>query len=293
MNAYLLALQRRLAQNRDVLQAAPAVPRQLRTITLVLLWTAALTAGLLGYHAGFAPLNTLGAQLGAHSLQMLTYSGDTLFAVLLLLPAARRFPQIVWLGIVAAVIAALISHGLKPLIDSARPPAVLAADSFHLVGTAYRSRSFPSGHTVTAFVAAGVYAWFLRPVWLRALLLLLATAVGFSRVAVGVHWPVDVLAGAALGLGSVAFAGWLTLRWRAGLRFLPYHGIVLLLSLTAVAALFVRAPYDAATPLLHTTACAGLTIALRDFLVLPVLDALQLAPQPPLRAKGLLVQRRS
>ena len=60
------------------------------------------------------------------------------------------------------------------------------------------SSSFPSGHTASAFAfAAAVSAD--RPD-LAFPLYALATAVGYSRVHVGVHYPGDVMAGAVLGL---------------------------------------------------------------------------------------------
>lgn len=63
--------------------------------------------------------------------------------------------------------------------------------------------SFPSGHTAAAFALA--IAMFGAAPWLAPILLLLAIGVGYGRMYLGVHYPLDVAAGAALGLltGSV------------------------------------------------------------------------------------------
>jgi membrane-associated phospholipid phosphatase len=68
------------------------------------------------------------------------------------------------------------------------------------------SRSFPSGHTASAFAfAAGVTPEFPH---LALPLYALASAVGYSRVHTGVHYPSDVMAGAVLGsaVGTVVRA---------------------------------------------------------------------------------------
>ena len=59
--------------------------------------------------------------------------------------------------------------------------------------------SFPSGHAATSFACAATLAWLtpLSPVALYAL----AALIAFSRVYVGVHYPLDVIGGAVLGLG--------------------------------------------------------------------------------------------
>ncbi|HEU6443489.1 MAG TPA: phosphatase PAP2 family protein [Gaiellaceae bacterium] len=59
------------------------------------------------------------------------------------------------------------------------------------------SSAMPSGHAATAFAGAVMLA-FLVP-RAAAYLLALAAVMGFSRIYVGVHWPSDVVAGAALG----------------------------------------------------------------------------------------------
>jgi undecaprenyl-diphosphatase len=60
------------------------------------------------------------------------------------------------------------------------------------------SKSFPSGHAATSFACATVLA-VLAP---RAapFLYVLAFAIAYSRLYVGVHWPLDVVAGALIGV---------------------------------------------------------------------------------------------
>ena len=71
--------------------------------------------------------------------------------------------------------------------------------------------SFPSSHATNAFGQA-VFWSCLHP-RLSPLFLLLAILIGLSRIALGKHWPSDVLAGAILG-GLLGFAA-----WRASLAF--------------------------------------------------------------------------
>ena len=57
--------------------------------------------------------------------------------------------------------------------------------------------SFPSGHTLHA-VAFGLVALFYYPL-LAVVLMPFIVMVGISRVVLGLHYPSDVLAGAAIG----------------------------------------------------------------------------------------------
>jgi membrane-associated phospholipid phosphatase len=112
--------------------------------------------------------------------------------------AARR--GLVTLGIASAT----ANTVLKPLTRRRRPERAeltsLAARHVPLP----RSSSFPSGHSASAFAFA-VGAGAELPA-ARLPLLALATAVGYSRVHTGVHYPGDVVAGALVGIG----AGWLS-----------------------------------------------------------------------------------
>ncbi|GJM44793.1 MAG: hypothetical protein DHS20C21_16350 [Gemmatimonadota bacterium] len=85
------------------------------------------------------------------------------------------------------------SSGIKPLFERLRPFHVVE-DTRKLVGA--HNYSFPSSHAANTFAAATFLALrFARLRWL----LILATLVAYSRVYVGVHYPFDVIGGAALG----------------------------------------------------------------------------------------------
>ena len=102
--------------------------------------------------------------------------------------------------VVAATAAAvwsvdLVVLVLKHAIGRPRPfETVAGADP--LIGYT-AGDSMPSGHAATSFAGAVVLAAFFRR--LLPVFFVLAAAVAFSRVYVGVHYPADVVAGAALG----------------------------------------------------------------------------------------------
>jgi len=166
---------------------------------------------LCGYHAGFARVNFAAARLPDQLWQWLTIFGDERVAFALTLFFTRRYPRVFWTLIAAALVGVALTHSLKPLFSALRPPSVLEPGSFHLIGPALHKQSFPSGHTVTATIFFGAWVYYVRSRWRRLLLILAAVAVGLSRVALGVHWSVDVAAG--LAVGSTAL--WLGVRLAA------------------------------------------------------------------------------
>ncbi len=96
----------------------------------------------------------------------------------------------------------LISSTFKDLFQRVRPCTAL--DSVRLLTGCGGSYSFPSNHA-TNISAAMVYLSYHYSRFMP-LFLLVAALVAYSRVYVGVHYPLDILAGAALGtLVSLAF----------------------------------------------------------------------------------------
>ncbi|MCG6941241.1 MAG: phosphatase PAP2 family protein [Thiohalocapsa sp.] len=226
---------------------------------------------LAGYHAGFVRLNAAAALLPGWLWQGLTSLGNEHVAFALSLFVARRHPRVFWTLICAALVAVLYSRGLKPLVDAARPPAVLAPDAFHLFGPALKHESFPSGHSVTAGVFFGVLLLFARRLPWRLLFLVLAVLTGLSRIAVGVHWPVDV----AFGLGGGWLAAWIGLRLAARSPWGIYHGAVHLVFVTlgaivSVSLWFDDGGYTAMALPLKALAVAAVGVTVIDYLLLPL-----------------------
>jgi undecaprenyl-diphosphatase len=100
------------------------------------------------------------------------------------------------LTVIAVALSDWTAMGVKALIDRPRPP-LRYPEPKTLVPLPHDA-SFPSGHAATSFAAATILS-FAFPRFAPALYVL-AAAVAFSRVYVGVHYPLDVLGGAVLGV---------------------------------------------------------------------------------------------
>jgi len=136
----------------------------------------------------------------------LAHSGDSWFMLLGLLvvwllgtPYWRERAVIM---AVAIVITALVVMAIKFTVRRSRPEGEW--------GSIYRStdpHSFPSGHAARAAMLA-VLALGLGPVWFAVVLLVWAPLVALARVAMGLHYLSDALAGVLIGVMiAVVFLG--------------------------------------------------------------------------------------
>lgn len=100
-------------------------------------------------------------------------------------------------GLVANLIKRSIGRGRPELLDQ------VGHLNFEALFNDWTYQSFPSGHATTSFAVAFVVG-FLSRRWLLPLLAI-AVIVAISRIAVGAHYPTDVIGGAVVGtLGAYA-----------------------------------------------------------------------------------------
>ena len=119
----------------------------------------------------------------------------------------RRGPFVAVAATAAMATSAALTVGVKILVERARPGAV------DRLGPVDASYSFPSGHTLNSTVLLGLVALLAIPM-IRARgrriaavvgCLLLAIAIGLSRVYLGYHWASDVVAAWLIAIAVLAF----------------------------------------------------------------------------------------
>ncbi|QEE20808.1 phosphatase PAP2 family protein [Youhaiella tibetensis] len=119
--------------------------------------------------------------------------------------AARQMAGL-WAFVFAGVaLPGLATNILKRIIGRARPVVFDENGplAFHNFTADWQFQSFPSGHSTTIFAFAFVVGFLWPRLFWPAIVL--ALAVGVSRVVVGMHYPTDVLGGMVMGtLGAYA-----------------------------------------------------------------------------------------
>lgn len=212
----------------------------------------------------------------------ITSHTSMVFALLapLLLPRIKRGSTLVTGLFSAALLGGIVSTAVKESLQVLRPPAVLTPEQFHLIGHKLDLVSFPSGHTISAFAIATLLILGLQlRRWQLAGALVLACLIGLSRIAVGAHWPLDVLGGAFLGIGC-GWAGWRVAlqlhrrKWTQSVIYLSCQaGIILLVSASLF---FTKMGYPEAQLWQHVVALAGLCFSSCSLLLLLRLNKLNI-----------------
>ncbi len=111
------------------------------------------------------------------------------------------------------IITALVNTSLKLIIQRERPYLVFDSIKKMVDGGSY---SFPSGHSAEVFsLMVGIFLLIKNP-YLKILAAIWAIFIGYTRMAMGVHYPLDVLGGATLGASLAYF-------WVKKINFLKKH----------------------------------------------------------------------
>jgi membrane-associated phospholipid phosphatase len=156
----------------------------------------------------------------AHRASGLTTAGHVLstlgsqfvlapLAVLIAAALVARRRNLLAASLVAAWGGAILLYNLTKLfVGRPRPPMYIWLTN---VG---KTKSFPSGHATQSMATFSALAlvgatWLAASRWPGAVAaVMLAGAIGWSRVYLGVHWTTDVIAGWLIG------AAWVALVWR-------------------------------------------------------------------------------
>jgi len=203
----------------------------------------------------------------------LTLLGDGAVLLCLGSPLLLWRPQ-AWAAMLgAAPLAALFSESAKHLFSVPRPAAVLDVQTFTVIGHALTAHnSLPSGHTLTLFAGVIAVLAILTPRphgWgqygLVLALMVLATLLCASRMAVGAHWPLDLVAGAAGGWLAGLSGAALTRRYRGWWQFTKRSiGRYVLATLLLILSIWLLEQAIAVGPdalMLWLAALAGLAVA--------------------------------
>jgi undecaprenyl-diphosphatase len=153
----------------------------------------------------------------AHLSEPLFLAGVIALAVVGLILRRDRLLLGAALAVAASGVALAFAAVLSRIVDRPRP--FVAHPQIHAFLSHAADPSFPSDHATAAFaIAAVLLVRFGRP---ALPVMLAAVALAASRVLIGLHYPTDVLAGAAIGTAAALAVCWLVPRIRS-----PWSGSV-------------------------------------------------------------------
>lgn len=134
-------------------------------------------------------------------------------------PASKHHgnKKAVLLALMSVIVALAVKSLIAFLVLRERP--VVSHPELMVMQFRVDPSSFPSGHTLVAFAGAFSLLFSKARPW-GTVFLISAAAIGVSRVAAGVHYPTDIIAGALLGYLAAGYIH----REASGLkRYLPNH----------------------------------------------------------------------
>ncbi len=141
----------------------------------------------------------------------------------------------------ASLISVVTAYGMKAFFYMPRPARVIAPEDINIIGERLVVNSLPSGHSMTIFIFITLFL-FLTLSKLKSRISKTMCIVGFlalglffasSRIAVGAHWPLDVLIGSAIGyvlavIGIMLNNKYPMWQWLDRRKFIPLKLLIIL-----------------------------------------------------------------
>ena len=171
----------------------------------------------------------------------LTQLGDAFFLFPFLGLFAVYAPRLWEAVLTTSLLNLIVSATLKKIFAVPRPAAVFDQSGFTIVGkTLTGSNSFPSGHSITISMILCILLFafmprrsFLKILW-SVLITVLIAGIGFSRVVVGAHYPLDVIGGCLTGMVLAVVGIVLSKRYPWLSYFKSRYGMFILLTIVVL-----------------------------------------------------------
>jgi len=173
-------------------------------------------------HGLFLFINGLHNPVADKIMGLISGFGDGLVAVVLIFTLMLFRFRLALAALLAFSISGIIAQILKRIFDMPRPPTVFG--DVHILGESLAFHSFPSGHATTCGVLAllSIYVWRKQKV-LRYFIFSFFILIALGRVYGGVHFPLDVTVGFAIGGLCMWFFNQLSQPWKIdSWRFTPW-----------------------------------------------------------------------
>lgn len=168
-------------------------------------WEVSMLAAINGWSEGWYRFFTIATFFGSTWMALVVVAGTFL----------ARLYRMAWCLALTIIGAYGVAFLAKHFIERERPFEILTTIHARVAET---GMGFPSGHATLSTVIALTVWPYLPKRWRYVLVPVFIGLVCLSRLYLGVHFPLDIIGGIAIGVGAVSFLHILPPAWRSFLR---------------------------------------------------------------------------